>query len=296
MDQSEFDPPAEVQSGLQDVLPSASCGRWSMLHGGRTNRSWRVETKDAILVVKLFARCATNPLFPNDPKLEALALGALKSQGFAPDLLATFQTALGPCIIYQHVPGTLWSSGTYEIGGLMRRLHQCQPPQGLPTNETTPQVLTKNALALSEKAAEFLPLLPLIPALPPVKATFLHGDIVAGNLICSPTGMALIDWQCPALGDPCHDIAVFLSPAMMQLYRGAPLSKEEIDDFFSGYGSPTICNRYHSLARWFHFRMAAYCFWKAELGDNDYREAAQLEVAALNHCCDISPGGLESST
>ena len=35
--------------------------------------------------------------------------------------------------------------------------------------------------------------------------------------------MRLIDWQCPALGDPAEDIACFLSPAMQVIYGAGPL-------------------------------------------------------------------------
>ena len=48
----------------------------------------------------------------------------------------------------------------------------------------------------------------------------IHGDTVPNNFIQSVDALVLIDWQCPALGDPVLDLAIFLSPAMQQIARG----------------------------------------------------------------------------
>ena len=39
-----------------------------------------------------------------------------------------------------------------------------------------------------------------------------------GNLILGEKGLRLIDWQCPAIGDPIVDIMMFLSPGMHEIY------------------------------------------------------------------------------
>ena len=98
--------------------------------------------------------------------------------------------------------------------------------------------------------------------------------------------LTLIDWQCPRLGDPAEDLALFLSPAMQLLYRGAPLGLAEQDAFLAAYPDPQVTARLRALLPWFHWRMAAYCLWKAERGGAEDREAMALEIAALQS---ISP-------
>lgn len=274
--------PAPVRRCLLDVLPNAETAIWNRLGGGRTNRCWRGDTGTDSIVVKLFSAAKDNPLFPNDPGQEASVLRELAGQGLAPELLAEFETPLGHCIAYRHVDGDLWASGTNEVGQAMRKLHNTPPVPGLRMAETLPAALEQQALSMSDRARDVLPLLPRKPGPVAAQPVFLHGDIVAGNLIRTSTGLTLIDWQAPGVGDACHDIAVFLSPAMMQLYRGAALSAQEIDAFFEGYGSDSIRQRYHLLAPWLHLRLYAYCHWKAGQGHSDYVRAAQAELNALH--------------
>lgn len=287
MDISDFDPPAPVRRALFHALPDIETAavNWSPLHGGRTNKSWRLDIggRDSV-VVKLFARALANPLFPNDPNSEARVLKTLSHRGFTPDLLSVFDTELGPCVAYGHIPGKVWASGTSDVGDLMRRLHTTDPTGPFRDIDTTPDHLAAQAFEFAARAGlnrSNLPTLPSNPQRTPISPVFLHGDIVAGNLIRSPSGLVLIDWQCPGLGDPCHDISIFLSPAMMHLYRGAPLDTAEIDGFFAGYASDRVRSRYQTLAPWLHLRMTAYCLWKAQQGNPDYRAAARLELAAL---------------
>ena len=94
-----------------------------------------------------------------------------------------------------------------------------------------------------------------------------------------PGGLTLIDWQCPASGDPTEDIATFLSPAMQRLYRGTILSEAEREAFLAAYPDPAIVARYRALKSVYRWRMAAHCLWKAERGASDYAGALRLEFA-----------------
>jgi aminoglycoside phosphotransferase (APT) family kinase protein len=60
----------------------------------------------------------------------------------------------------------------------------------------------------------------------------------------------LIDWQCPAVGDPCEDIAIFLSPAMQLAYRGTVLSRAEEQVFLTAYSDASTLKRYANIAPW----------------------------------------------
>ncbi len=68
---------------------------------------------------------------------------------------------------------------------------------------------------------------------------------------------------------------------MKVLYRGAPLSSVETDAFLTAYDAPDVVLRYHALAPYYHWRMAAYCLWQLENGRPDYAQGLDLERAAL---------------
>jgi thiamine kinase-like enzyme len=108
----------------------------------------------------------------------------------------------------------------------------------------------------------------------------IHADAVAGNLIDGPGGVTLIDWQCPASGDPTEDLATFLSPAMQWLYRGRVLSPQETEAFLAAYPDPAVTDRYLRLQPLYRWRMAAHCLWKADRGAPDYEKALAAELAS----------------
>lgn len=254
------------------------------MFGGRTNTAWLGRLLAGDIVVKLYSGPAQNPLFPNDPQAEARLLRLLADQNIAPALLATLRTKAGVCNVYGHIPGEIWRAGAAEVATLMRRLHGIAPPSGLRNTANGSAALISQTRIILGKCASGGELARLEPAFKPIDAApnvLLHGDIVPGNLISNAGGLHLIDWQCPAAGDACEDIAVFLSPAMQMLYRGAPLSVAETDAFLMAYDAPKVSARYRALAPYYHWRMAAYCLWQLENGRPDYAEGLELERAAL---------------
>ncbi len=258
---------------------------WQPLFGGRTNTAWRGRYALAgDIVLKLYAGPALNPLFPNDPDAEAALLQFLRPRGIAPAMLASFDTTQGWCNVYAHVPGETWHMDAPSVAHLMRALHVLDHPGGLRRVPDGSAALTEQILGIAglcTKAPQFLSDLPSDVVLPDGREALLHTDIVPGNLIQNSDGLHLIDWQCPAIGDPCEDIAVFLSPAMQQLYRGQPLSGQEIEAFLIAYDDEALTNRYRRLAPFYHARMAAYCMWQMEQGRPAYEVGLKLEIGAL---------------
>ena len=120
------------------------------------------------------------------------------------------------------------------------------------------------------------------------RACLLHGDPVPANIIAGARSLRLIDWQCPAIGDPCEDLAVFLSPAMQMTYRGSKLGTRETSEFLSAYPDPGIIARYRQLAPWYHWRMAAYCLWQAANGDPKAIDAKQAEIRAMHRATSVA--------
>ncbi|TCL01463.1 phosphotransferase family enzyme [Shimia isoporae] len=262
------------------------------MFGGRTNTAWKGECGSEAFVAKLYSGPARNPLFPNDPDAERRLLLALADGGNTPVFRAQLQTESGVCNLYDHIPGEIWRDGVTDVARLMADLHAHPCPEGLRTVPDGSDALLKQGQEILSKSSDS-PTLEALKPLGHVPASnlrrLLHSDIVPGNLIRNTSGLFLIDWQCPATGDPCEDIAVFLSPAMQFLYRGAPLTEEQIAAFFDAYGHPETATRYRALTPFFHWRMATYCHWQTDNGRTDYGAALTLELEALQRSLNSNP-------
>ena len=283
--------PDSLRAALSAAGHVAADGIWRPLAGGRTNQLWCVTSRsDARVVVKLYSPTSENPLFPNDPGMEKRMLKQLRGQGIAADPIGYAETALGPCLVYEHVDGAPWTTGVATFAHALRTVHTLQAPPALrraPDGSAEIRDQTRRILGLCKthaaRAARALE--PDRAPVPPSGCVaLLHGDPVAGNLIVSDDAARFIDWQCPALGDPCEDLAIFLSPAMQLAYRGSILTPVERAAFLASYPCPDTTARYRALAPWYHWRMLAYCLWRAEKGDSRARLCAQAEHAALKNC------------
>ncbi|SEO06939.1 Phosphotransferase enzyme family protein [Salinihabitans flavidus] len=253
--------------------------------GGRTNRAWQITGREGQAVaVKLYSRKSRNPMFPNDPMAEAALLRHLSGTGLVPRLLVDIPTPLGICLVYTMIPGTLWRSDVDVVAATVRRLHRLRAPSGLrkaPDGSAEIAYHTELILDLCSSGQDLQEARPRMAVPPCGQKALLHGDIVPGNLIANESGLYLIDWQCPAIGDPCEDIGVFLSPAMQHLYRGHVLSPAEEAQFLDAYADTELSTRYQKLAPWYHWRMAAYCLWQVENGREEYGAGLKLEWDAL---------------
>ncbi|MGB8811941.1 MAG: aminoglycoside phosphotransferase family protein [Paracoccaceae bacterium] len=275
LSQTQNSAPRALIAALDACNPALAGLPWQPLAGGRSNRLWQVGK----WVVKLYDAQAASPLFPNDSVAEARALRLVAPYGLAPTLRATGAGWLA----YDHAAGSVWSGDPAPVAHTLARLHR------LPIATADFRPAPSGSRALHDQAAQIaadcagvLPPPPPDAAIAPLaQPKLIHGDAVPGNVICHPQGITLIDWQCPAIGDPTEDLAAFLSPAMQWLYRGAPLSADQAAAFLNAYPDPALVARYHALAPAFHWRMAAHCLWKAERGAADYATALQLELAAL---------------
>ena len=269
---------------LQAISSVAPHSHWELQTGGQTNRLWRDQTG---LVLKQYITEPKNPLFANDPAAELACLTVLAPSGFAPQSVASGACESGAWLLYRHIPGAPWQSGTARVAKALKALHAAEPPAGLPPALDTAEAIHRNTVSILaeitlESAAKVRKLAPPTIRIQAPTPAFLHGDPVPGNLIVKGDALTFIDWQCPAVGDPVHDLALFLSPAMQQVYRGAPLTAEEESEFLKAYGCPETVERLHQIRPHYHWLMATYCLWKAERGAAAYAAAARLEIARLS--------------
>lgn len=266
-------PPNALIDAIVRALPGSAGADWIALPGGRTNLVWRV----GAVVVKLYRREAASPLFPNDPAAEVLMLDHLSATGLAPRLVCHGHASGQDYVVYSHADGRAWSEGAEDAGRLLARVHARMAPPGLRMAPVgSGAILAQTRLILAQAGQQMQ--VPPDPGLgPPSRLALIHGDAVAGNLIRGEAGLTLIDWQCPAMGDPVDDLAAFLSPAMQWLYLGRRLSPNERHAFLAACPDQDCAGRYLALAPILHARLKAHCLWKAAQGDLAYAHAATLE-------------------
>lgn len=262
-------PDPALRDALRSVAPALSDAPWQPLSGGRTNRLWRVGD----LVLKRYDPAAASPLFPNNAADEARALHLFAPQGLAPRLRA----AGADWVIYDHLAGAVWSGDPAPVARMLGRLHGLRLPD-LPFRPAPNGSAALLDQARSMASGLDLPPPPADPQIAPASPCILHGDAVAGNVIVTAEGPRLIDWQCPATGDPAEDIATFLSPAMMWLYTGRVLKPQDRAAFLAAYPDRAVVARFMALEPVFRWRMAAHCAWRAQRGDAGYARALRLEL------------------
>ena len=256
---------------------------WKPLSGGKTNAVWKVSTRSGALVCKLFLK-DKNPLFPNDPQLEYAVLNGLERTGLAPSPRFLVRVEGHDVLGYDFVPALDAVPVVTDVAEMLGRLHQVSQaaPKVLPSGS---EALTRQVRVIQNECIsrppDFPRDMPLVKVDPVARNALIHRDVVPGNIIATGKGPILIDWQCPALGDPAEDLASFLSPAMQYLYAGRPLPKATEAAFLDAYPHRETVARYLALRPLFHLRMVAYCHWRAERGADGYARARDLELSAL---------------
>ncbi len=284
----------DIQRSLQSELETTNLvpagAAWEMMTGGRSNMVWKVGQD---FVCKLFLH-RDNPLFANSASDELLCLTALKGEAIAPEPVGLCRTSFGEAVLYRHIRGHIWRDDIAAVAQLLGRLHKFPAPDGLRRGDMGwPQIAARGAdiLSLLKPAAadELRRNRPKQTNVPDCGFCFIHGDVVAANIIVSQDGLRLIDWQSPALGDPVSDLFCFLSPAMQIAYGVGPLNKQDSDTFLATYPDRVAVSRLLALLPVLHWRMAAYCAWRVEQGDDVYRAAQDAELAALNQMINQQP-------
>ncbi|MDA7760354.1 phosphotransferase [Amylibacter sp.] len=266
---------------MQGIISSQTV--WHTQTGGRTNKVWRlVGEKD--LICKLYLETKSNPLFNNTPEAEYKCLLWLDGSGIAPKPYKYLKTPFGEVLFYDYIEGQTWCHDVDTVSELLSRIRKHKYPKGLRILSNLPLNIKQTGLEIVSKLNNYYKdkLIKICPevSIPDIEPVLLHTDVVPGNLIIGDEGLRLIDWQCPAIGDPIVDIMMFLSPGMHEIYGSGKLSMEDHEVFLMSLSSD-LRNRYNIIGPLYHWRLAAYCFWKAEQGFVEYEKAALAEINLL---------------
>ncbi|OED48152.1 hypothetical protein [Leisingera sp. S232] len=256
------------------------------LKGGYLNSVWRVTAPDRCLVAKEFAKPMTGTLFPNLPEDEAEALRRLAGLDVAPDLVGFWPEA--SLLVYDFVEGDMWDGDMASVARLLLR-KEVADPAGFRTVPLAPRDIIAEGDALFARCISPPDVIPPPQAKvpPPQRLSLIHTDIGV-NLVGAGSGLRLIDWQCPAIGDICEDIYSFLSPAFQILGERAPLTDTQARDFWDTLARPDLEERYALLRPAYAWRFAGYCAWRADVLEDAaicarYRRALAEELIYMGH-------------
>ncbi|MDC1410438.1 phosphotransferase [Amylibacter sp.] len=256
---------------------------WHTQTGGRTNKVWRLKG-ETDLICKLYLQTKTNPLFNNSPEAEYRCLLWLDGSQIAPKPYKYLRTPFGEVLLYDYIKGQIWFHDVDIVSELLTRIRKHKCPKGLRVLSNLPSDIKQTGFEIINKLNNYHKdkLIKICPevSIPDIEPVLLHTDVVPGNLILGDKGLRLIDWQCPAIGDPIVDIMMFLSPGMHEVYGSGKLSMKNHEVFLMSLTSD-LRNRYNNVGSLYHWRMAAYCFWKAEQGFAEYENAAFAEIDHL---------------
>ena len=274
----------QLQNYLQMKQIISNQSVWHAQTGGHTNKVWRLVGEED-LICKLYLETKNNPLFNNIPEAEYECLLWLDGSDIAPKPYKYLKTPFGEVLLYDYIQGHKWSHNVDIVSELLTRVRKHKYPKGLRTLSNLPSDIKQTGIEIINMLNSYHKniLIKICPdvSISDIEPVLLHTDVVPGNLILGDEGLRLIDWQCPAIGDPIVDITIFLSPAMHEIYGSGKLSMADHETFLMNLNCQ-LRSRYYLFGPLYHWRLAAYCFWKAERGFIEYENAALAEIDLLN--------------
>lgn len=246
----------------------------TLLAGGYRNQVWKVRSGHGYVIEKQYAEDPgdPNPMYPNLPDHEAASMAHLTGTGCAPELVSYRPPAghEGALVVYRYVTGTQWKRGVAEVAQLLHTVHHLPAPKRLRRLHMSAAEALAHADAMvadvpvARERARMEAVRPVeVSSTPARRRSLVHTDCGPGNLVRTPNGLVLIDWQCPGVGDAVQDLACFLSPAMMILYTTPPHTAAARAAFLDAYADRGMVTRYQRDGRAWHYRIAAYCVWRA---------------------------------
>lgn len=208
-------------------IPGFAAGgaRIHRLAGGSVNRSYSVRTTAGRFVLRFSP--TPDAWLAADRSVERALHGLAAEAGLAPRIIEA--DSRDRWLITELVEGRTWTEADFArieslemLGETLRRLHSIVPP----AIGRFDLLATLGAYARRlERAPEEAPFAGYlaeaatawqVAGAPGRPAAVLHHDLHGSNLIDSPRGLRLIDWECAVVSDPLLDVACVLS-----YYEGA---------------------------------------------------------------------------
>lgn len=192
---------------------SSDSATYRALNGGLTNRTFLVQADHRALVLRIAAEHTRD--LGLDRATELSILRSAASRGLAPQVV--FADADAGVLLYEYVSGRVWTaadlantSNLEALAQLMRSVHEL-PESGvvfdaLSVAERYATQIRRND-ELYAFAVRCVNVIKDIP--PPSNPVCCHNDIVAANIVATPT-LRLLDWEYACDNEPLFDLAVLV--------------------------------------------------------------------------------------
>ena len=190
------------------------------LPGGSVNRSYRVRTSAGRFVLRYSP--TPDAWLASDRSVERALHGLAAEAGLAPRIVAA--DSRDRWLITEFIEGPVWTDTNFArveclelLGDTLRRLHAIAPPAIGRFDLLQALRAYARRLERSLEAAALTGYLEQAAAAWQLcgaserPVAVLHHDLHGSNLIDSPRGLVLIDWECAAVNDPLLDVACVLS-------------------------------------------------------------------------------------
>lgn len=277
----------EISVALRRTLADLclSDDRLQRIDKGGTSHVWLHDAVDGpSTILKASSVDRGTPLFPNDPRAEWEAMKRLSSKALSPFPLTIRALEGGTKLLVSQYLQPEDPMTTEALAALLRRVHKTPGWAGLARRSHDTLELRAQGVSMLSRSSAPAWLMNLAPKTVVETLTsplvLVHRDLVPANAAMLATGAAVaLDWQCPALGDPCEDIAHATSPGMQSLSDTPVVIKDT--DLLRAYGDAEVSRAYTRRAPFYRWRMACYCQWQLDRGQQDYAAALDRECTAL---------------
>ncbi len=202
------------------------------LHGGLSNRTFKVTQRDAAFVLRLDA--THTDAFPLDRHLEAAINRNAATAGLAPQVV--FAEPAAGILLSEFLHGKIWSRRAFDdyrnldaLGELLRRVHAL-PLCGVRLHVDALARHYAGKLQSAPGRHAFARRCEEVIAGVPVNGHICccHNDVIAQNIIATPQ-LKLLDWEYASDNDPLfdlasviafHDLNPALADALLDTYAG----------------------------------------------------------------------------
>lgn len=202
------------------------------LHGGLSNRTFKVTQRGTVFVLRLDA--THTGAFLLDRRLEASIGRNAAIAGLAPQVV--FADPAAGILLSEYLHGKIWSRQSFDDAGnlealaeLLRRVHAL-PLCGVLLNVKAVASFYAGKLPSAQGSYAFARRCEEIIAAMPVngRVCCCHNDVIAQNIIATPK-LKLLDWEYACDNDPLfdlasvvgyHDLDEALAGALLDAYSG----------------------------------------------------------------------------
>lgn len=227
--------PEQALAGIESL---AGADLVREFHGGPASHSYLVRHRDARYVLRIDTAIAQR--LGLDRATEAVVLATVAEAGLGPE--PVFVDVENGVLVTRYLEGSAWTEhelhkddALERLAELLRRVHSL-PAIGRPFE--LPYKLSTYAQAIGSPKADELALeaLDILAGLDRTDADLClcHNDVTCANII-GGDGLALIDWEYAAVGDPFFDLATIVqhhglddaqATKLLRVYFGQALDED----------------------------------------------------------------------